>query len=132
MPSVEPYRKVLLVLLADAPSRRVLDAARGLCERMAAGLEIVRVGNRLPDELLQATIKELAGAGLPCEAVQRPDGRIADLVAWANGRACVAAVMLAASDRDMPGNDAQSAADPWQHLACPLVVAGRESIDELK
>lgn len=128
MPTPEPYRKVLLVLIAQVPSRRVLDAACALCGRLGAGLEIVRLGDRLPDDLLAATVKEVAASGLYCQAVAKPDWGVEELVAWANDRACVATVMVPAQERVAAPDDGH--ADVWRRLSCPLVVVGRESIDE--
>jgi len=130
MAAAEPYRKVLLVLSAHVPSGRVLDAACALCERMAAGLEIVSLGGRLPADLLDATVKEVARSGLSCQAVDKPDWCVEDLVDWANSRACVATVMLPASARGVTAANGQVDADGWRRLSCPLVVVGRESIDE--
>ncbi len=124
----EPYRKVLLVLLAHVPSRRVLDAACALCGRLGAGLEIVSLGGALPTGLLDATAKEVAGSGLSCKAFDRPDWGIDDLVDWANGRACVATVMLPAAEREAAPDLDQDEAAGWRRLICPLVLAGREPI----
>lgn len=129
MSTAEPYRKVLLVLLAQVPSTRVLDAACALCGRLGAGLEIVSLGGRLPHDLLEATAKEVALSGLSCAAVERPDWHVDDLVEWANSRSCVATVMLPASERDL-AEGGPSDAEAWRRLACPRVVVGREPIDE--
>lgn len=126
----EPYRKVLLVLIAHVPSRRVLDAACALCGRLGAGLEVVRLGSRLPEDLLLATVKEVAQSGLACTAVAKPDWGVDELVAWANSRACVATVMLPAQERGAVPADGHAETDAWRRLSCPLVVVGRESIDE--
>ncbi len=126
MSAAEPYRKVLLVLLAHVPSRRVLDAACALCERLGAGLEIVSLGGSLPQDLLNATAKEVALSGLNCKALDKKDWGIADLVDWANSRSCVSTVMLPASECGPVNAPDQDDADAWRHLACPLVLAGRE------
>jgi hypothetical protein len=126
----DPYRKVLLVLIEHAPSRRVLDAACALCGRLGAGLEVVRLGARLPEDLLAATVKEVMRSGLSCGAVAKPDWDVADLVEWANGRACVATVMVPALEHEVASESGHGEADPWRRLSCPLVVVGRESIDE--
>ncbi|NTV94612.1 MAG: hypothetical protein HGA75_04260 [Thiobacillus sp.] len=126
----EPYRKVLLVLIEHAPSPRVLDAACALCGRLGAGLEVVRLGVRLPEDLLAATVKEVARSGLSCSAVAKPDWEAADLVEWANGRACVATVMLPALEHEALSEAGHGEAEQWRRLSCPLVVVGRESIDE--
>jgi hypothetical protein len=124
MSTAEPYRKVLLVLLAHVPSRRVLDAACALCDRLGAGLEIVSLGELLPEDLLEATAKEVAQSGLSCRAIGKPEWGVDDLVDWANSRSCVATVMLPATDAG------QADADGWRRLSCPLVLVGREPIDE--
>ena len=130
MTTAEPYRKVLLVLSAQIPSRRVLDAACALCDRTGAGLEIVGLGGRLPADLIAATVKEVARSGLNCRAVDKPDWCVDDLVDWANSRACVSTVMLPASAPDVTAENAQVDADGWRRLSCPLVLVGHESIDE--
>jgi hypothetical protein len=127
MPTAEPYRKVLLVLIEHVPTQRVLDAACALCDRLGAGLEIVRLGDRLPEDLLVATVKEITHSGLNCAAVARPDWGVEDLVEWANSRACVATVMVPAYEREAMAATEQPENDRWHHLACPLVVVGRES-----
>lgn len=129
MPVAEPYRRVLLVLLTQVPSSRVLDAACALCERLGAGLEIVSLGGRLPHDLLEATAKEVLACGLSCRAVDRPDWHVDDLVEWANSRSCVATVMLPAAEREL-AEAGPSDADAWRRLVCPRVVVGREPIDE--
>ncbi|MDD4879994.1 MAG: hypothetical protein PHX10_00310 [Gallionellaceae bacterium] len=130
MTTAEPYRKVLLVLSSDLPSGRVLDAACALCDRMGAGLEIVGLGEALSAELLDATVREVAHSGLSCRAVAKPDWGVEDLVDWANSRACVATVMLSATAKGVATEEGQVDADGWRRLSCPLVVVGRESIDE--
>lgn len=129
MVSADPYRKVLLVLLANVPSRRVLDAACSLCDRLGAGLEVVGLGKLLPADLLDATAREVGRSGLSCSASSKPDWAIEELVGWANSRSCVATVMLPASERTGDGR-AWSDDEGWQHLDCPLVVVGHETIDE--
>lgn len=122
----EPYRKVLLVLIAQVPPRRVLDAACALCGRLGAGLEIVSVGKSLPEDLLLATVKEVALAGVDCHAVARPEWGVADLVKWANSRSCVATVMRPAMEHEVLSAAGRAEADLWQRLGCPLVVVGAE------
>lgn len=121
MSPVEPYRKVLLVLSQPDAARRVLDAACALCERLQAGLEIVCLGEGPVPDALGAAQAEIAGAGLFCELIARPGWGAAEVVDWANGRACVAALMRVAE----AGAQAASGPDPWQRLACPLVVVGQ-------
>ena len=116
----EPYRKVLLVLIAHPPSRRVLDAACALCDRLGAGLEIVGLGRRLPEDLPAATAAEVAPSGLNCSMTLKPDWDVEDLIEWANSRACVATVMVPAPE----GAEAMES-DRWRRLVCPLVVVGR-------
>lgn len=117
MSPVEPYRKVLLVLSRPDVSRRVLNAACALGERLQAGLEIVCLGDATITAALRAAEAEIAGSGLHCRLIERPDWGAREVVAWANGRACVAALMRVAE-----AQAGAAAADPWQQLACPLVV----------
>jgi hypothetical protein len=127
MSTVEPYRKVLLVLIRHAPTPQVLNAAKSLCERLQAGLEIVCLGSEVRAEYAGVMAAEVSAAGLFCRLERRPQWAADDVVAWANSRACVAAVVLAATERETVAGD-EPARDPWQHLACPLVVAGRDNL----
>lgn len=120
MSTTDPYRKVLLVLIDGIPETRARDAARALCERLGAGLEIVGLGGRLAPIALDELAGEFAASGLSCTARAMPDWGVADLVEWANGRSCVATVMLAAAG----GPDDEQ----WRRLACPLVM-GRAPTD---
>jgi hypothetical protein len=122
MSLVEPYRKVLLVLMRQAPIHNQLDAARALCERLQAGLEIVLLETSRLDKAMLSAQAGCEAAGLFCHLIERPEWRAEDVVAWANSRSCVAALVLAAAER----GSTDGAPDPWQHLACPLVLAGRE------
>ncbi|TCJ20242.1 hypothetical protein EZJ19_00695 [Parasulfuritortus cantonensis] len=118
----EPYRKVLLVLISAVPPPRVLDAACALCGRLGAGLEIVALGEGLAPARLAGLAERPGVHACVCRAEAKPDWGVADLVEWANARACVATVVLPEAD----GEAAES--ELWRHLACPLVVVGTDPV----
>jgi hypothetical protein len=125
MAIVEPYRKVLLVLIRHAPDAQVVNAVKSLCERMQAGLEIVCLGTDVRDEDWRAVTSDLSATGLFFRVERQPGWNVDEVVAWANDRPCVAALVLAAAE--LPENDHDASDNPWKHLDCPLVVAGREN-----
>lgn len=125
MSVVEPYRKVLLVLIRRAPDAQVFNSVKSLCERLQAGLEIVCLGTGVSDEHSQAMAAKLSAASLFCRVVRQPDWGVDEVVAWANDRPCVAALVLAAAE--LPEGEHDISENPWNSLGCPLVVVGRES-----
>lgn len=118
-------RKVLLAVRAGHADPRLLAAARSLCERMQAGLDILV---RAPDEGLPAELAEFVAslrvAGIVFGVTCKPALRRRDIVNHANAHECIATVVIdslagwegVAEDRD---------SDPWAKLACPLVTAAR-------
>lgn len=116
-------RKVLLAVREGHVAPRLLVAARALCQRMDADLEILLLagGETLPQELA-TFIKSLQQEGIAYALTRKPMLRRRDIVQHANTHECIAAVVIdslegwesVAQDRG---------ANPWQKLACPLVTA---------
>lgn len=122
MPRSSEDRKVLLAIREGHLDPRLLASARGLCQRMEAGLDILLLASGdLPDEVARL-IESLRVDGVSYSLTQRPVLRRRDIVQYANTHECVATVVIdslegwesVAEDR---------ASDPWARLSCPLVTA---------
>ena len=119
----KPQRKVLLAVREDHVDGRLLAAARSLCQRMEAELDIlVRVrGDVLPIEL-QDFIASLQGEGVAYTLSLKPLMRRRDIVLHANSHECIATVVIDSLEGwEVVAED--RASDPWAKLACPLVTA---------
>lgn len=123
MESRKPQRKVLLAVRDMQVDGRLLSAARNLCQRMDAELDIlVRSSAEPPMEALGAFIESLRKDGVAYALTIRPELRRRDIVQYANSHECIDTVVIdslqgwetVAEDR---------ASDPWGRLACPLVTA---------
>lgn len=126
MNSRKTQRKVLLAVREDCLDPRLLAAARGLCQRMEAELDILlRAAGEAGDDLppaLAAFIASLRAEGVPYTLTRKPELRRRDIVQYANTHECIATVVID-SLAGWEGVAADRAAAPWAKLACPLVTA---------
>lgn len=116
-------RKVLLAIREGHLDARLLAAARGLCQRLEAGLDILVLasGDALPPEV-DDLARVLREEGVAYSLTRKPVLRRRDIVDYANNHECISTVVIdslegwenVAEDR---------ASDPWRKLACPLVTA---------
>lgn len=116
-------RKILLAVREGHVDPRLLAAARGLCQRMNADLDILLLaaGEGLPVEV-ESFVRTLRDEGVAYLLTRKPQLRRRDIVQYANTHECIATVVIdslegwesVAEDR---------ASDPWRKLACPLVTA---------
>jgi Tfp pilus assembly protein PilO len=116
-------RKVLLAVREGHLDARLLAAARSLCQRMEAELDILVLtrGEQLPaevDELVAALRRE----GVAYSLTRKPVLRRRDVVDYANTHECISAVVIDSLEGwESVAQDRSS--DPWRKLACPLVTA---------
>jgi hypothetical protein len=122
MPRSSDDRKVLLAIREGHLDPRLLASARGLCQRMEAGLDILLLArDGLPAEVARL-IETLRDEGVSYSLTRRPLLRRRDIVEYANTHECITTVVIdslegwesVAEDR---------ASDPWARLSCPLVTA---------
>lgn len=116
-------RRILLAIREGQVDPRLLASARGLCQRLDADLEILipTQGERLPDDLLPF-LTSLRGEGVVYHLTQTSMPRRRDIVAYANGHACIATLIIDSLEGwESVAEDRGS--NPWRHLACPLVTA---------
>lgn len=122
MPRSSEDRKVLLAIREGHLDPRLLASARGLCQRMEAGLDILLLARGgLPEEVARL-IEALRDEGVSYSLTRRPLLRRRDIVEYANTHECITTVVIdslegwesVAEDR---------ASDPWARLSCPLVTA---------
>lgn len=115
--------KILLAVREGRIDPRLLASTLSLCQRMAAGLDILvrAAGDKLPAEIADL-ISALREDGVTYTLTQKPVLRRRDIVDYANTHECISTVVIdslegwesVAEDR---------ASDPWRKLACPLVTA---------
>lgn len=122
-PPSRSERKVLLAVRDGHIDSRLLASARSLCDRLGAGLEIfVRAGGpRLPPEMA-AFIAELTAGGLSHSLSVKPVLRRRDVVDFANGHECIAAVVIDSLE-GWESVAVDRGSNPWSRLSCPLVTA---------
>lgn len=116
-------RKVLLAVREGHLDPRLLAAARSLCQRMDAGLDILvrTVGEKMPPEI-DELVAALRRDGVMYTLTQKPVLRRRDIVQYANTHECVSSVVIdSLEDWEQVAED--RASDPWARLACPLVTA---------
>ncbi len=101
----------------------MLAAARNLCQRLGAGLEILlaSAGTQLPNAVA-ALAETLRTEGVPhgitrCEVLRRRD-----VVRYANTHECVVTVVIDSLE-GWESVARSRGANPWAKLACPLVTA---------
>jgi hypothetical protein len=123
MRSVSPERKVLLAVREGYMDPRMLTAARGLCQRMEAGLDILvlAAGDTVPATLVEF-VRTLGNEQVAYTLTQVPSLRRRDIVNYANTHKCVSTVVIDSLE-GWESVAADKASDPWQQLACPLVTA---------
>lgn len=119
----KPRRKVLLAVREDHIDGRLLAAARNLCQRMEAELDILmRVRNDILPAELQGFIATLQGEGVAYTLSLKPLLRRRDIVLYANSHECIATVVIDSLEGwECVAEDRTS--DPWAKLACPLVTS---------
>lgn len=123
MPIPQAERKVLLAIREGHLDPRLLSSARGLCQRMGAGLDILLLaaGDRLPAEV-EALVWSLRAEGVMYSLTRKPQLRRRDIVQYANTHECIATVVIDSLEGwESVAQDKSS--DPWRKLACPLVTA---------
>ncbi|MDP2794744.1 MAG: hypothetical protein Q8O25_11825 [Sulfurisoma sp.] len=121
--SSRPERTVLLAVREGHIESRLLAAARGLCQRMDAALDILVLtrGESLPSEIA-AFVRALRADGIIYSLTQKPLLRRRDIVDYANTHECVSTVVIDSLE-GWEGVAEDKASDPWRKLACPLVTA---------
>jgi hypothetical protein len=123
MESRKTQRKVLLAVRDGQVDARLLSAARNLCQRMDAELDIlVRPSGDVLSAALNAFIESLRGDGLAYALSLRPVLRRRDIVQYANSHECISTVVIDSLE-GWEGVAEDRASDPWARLACPLVTA---------
>jgi hypothetical protein len=120
--SNKPRRKVLLAVRDTHLDARLLSAARNLCQRMEAELDIlVRSKSAALSLDLTAFIETLRADGLAYALTVRPELRRRDIVRHANSHECISTVVIDSLEGwEVVAED--RAYDPWAALACPLVT----------
>jgi hypothetical protein len=123
MRRVSPERKVLLAVREGYIDPRMLTAARGLCQRMEAGLDILvlAAGDTVPAAVAEF-VRTLCDERVVHTLTQVPSLRRRDIVNYANTRKCVATVVIDSLE-GWESVATDKASDPWCQLACPLVTA---------
>lgn len=122
-PSLPSERKVLLAIRAGHLDPRLLAAARNLCQRLDAGLEILlaSAGTQLPNAVAEL-IESLRDEGIPhgitrCEVLRRRG-----VVQHANTHECIVTVVIDSLE-GWESVARSRGSNPWAKLACPLVTA---------
>lgn len=122
-PSLPSERKVLLALREGHLDPRPLAAARNLCQRLGAGLEILlaSAGPQLPGAVadLLAILRE---EGVPYGITRCAVLRRRDVVRYANTHECIVTVVIDSLE-GWESIARSRASNPWAKLACPLVTA---------
>lgn len=116
-------RKVLLAIREGYLDPRLLAAARNLCQRLGAGLDILLAfqGRQLPAEVADL-VKTLRDEGVVYRISQFDQLRRRDVVQYANTHECIATVVIDSLDGWERIARSRSS-NPWANLACPLVTA---------
>lgn len=123
VPAALSDRKVLLALREGYLDPRLLAAARNLCQRLGAGLDILlacREG-QLP-AAVTTLIKTLRDEGVIYTLSQCTQLRRRDVVRYANTHECITTVVI----DSLEGWESLAhgrTANPWKNLHCPLVTA---------
>lgn len=129
MPGRTAVRKVLLAVREGRLDARLLAAARSLCQRMDAELDILVAagGDQLPAEVGQL-VAALRQEGLPYSLTHKPALRRRDVVDYANSHECISTVVIDSLEGwEAVAEDRSS--NPWRKLACPLVTAAPANQD---
>ena len=123
----QPARKVLLAIREGYLDGRLLAAARGLCRRMDAELDILVLvqGEQLPTAI-EELVTSLRQEGIPYSLSRRPALRRRDIVDYANNHECISTVVIDSLEGWQAVAEDRST-DPWARLACPLVTAAPAS-----
>lgn len=116
-------RTVLLAMREGYIDPRMLTTARGLCQRMDAGLDILvlAVGDALPSAVADF-VRTLHDQRVAYTLTQVPSLRRRDLVKYANTHECVSTLVIDSLE-GWESVAADKTSDPWRQLACPLVTA---------
>lgn len=116
-------RKVLLAIREGFLDPRLLAAARNLCQRLGAGLDILLAARsgQLPAEV-NALIRTLRDEGVAYSLSQYEELRRRDVVRYANTHECIATVVIDSLEGWESAARSRSS-NPWASLACPLVTA---------
>jgi hypothetical protein len=116
-------RKVLLAVREGHLDARLLAAARALCQRLDAGIDILLLakGEQLPAEV-DDLVRTLRDEGVTYTLTRKDVLRRRDIVAYANTHECISTVVIDSLEGwESVAEDRSS--DPWRKLACPLVTA---------
>ncbi len=130
MPTPHAERKVLLAIREGYLDPRLLASARSLCQRMAAGLDILLLagGDQLPAEV-ETLVQSRRAEGVMYSLTRKPQLRRRDIVQYANTHECIATVVIDSLEGwESVAQDKSS--DPWRKLACPLVTAAPSKTTE--
>lgn len=117
---LEPERNILLALRSDQPEPKVLACAANLCRRVNAGLEVLVVppGGSSAGPLAEF-LGELQAGGI-ASRVTRRDGALGnEILRYVRERRQVLFVVI----DSLASWGGKKGAQPWEKLACPLVVA---------
>lgn len=116
-------RTVLLAIRAEHIDLRLLAAARNLCQRMGAGLDVLMLteSEDLPPQV-EDFVKSLRDEGIDYSLTVNPGLRRRDIVQYANTHECVTTVVIDSLE-GWESVAADRASNPWAKLACPLVTA---------
>ncbi|MEW6513082.1 MAG: hypothetical protein AB1443_03675 [Pseudomonadota bacterium] len=116
-------RKVLLALREGFLDPRLLAAARNLCQRLGAGLDILLAcqSGQLPAAVADL-IKTLRDEGVAYNISRYEELRRRDVVQYANTHECIATVVIDSLEGWESVARSRSS-NPWKKLACPLVTA---------
>lgn len=122
-PNPAPSRRVLLAVREGHIDPRLLASARGLCQRMDAGLDILlsASGEELPAAVADF-VNSLRAEGISHSLTRQQALRRRDIVDYANTHECIASVVID-SREGWESVAREKAGDPWAKLACPLVTA---------
>lgn len=121
--SLPSDRKVLLAIREGYLDPRLLTAARNLCQRLGAGLDILLAcrDGQLPPAVKEL-IESLRDEGMAYSLSRYEALRRRDVVQYANTHECVATVVI----DSLEGWESVArgrASNPWKNLSCPLVTA---------
>lgn len=116
-------RKVLLAVRERHGYPRLFAAARELCTRLDADMDILLVTEaKLPSAQIESFLDSLRQAGVQYSLLLKPGLRRRDIVDYANSRECISAVVIDSREGWEP-HAPDRTGDPWHRLACPLVTA---------
>jgi hypothetical protein len=128
MMGLRSEKKVLLAVCKLELEPRLLAAARGLCQRLDAGLEIlVCAGSKTLPTGLADLMQSLHAEGITSTITWLHTLRRRDIVKYANSHACITTVVID-SLQAWESLATDKGSNPWRQLACPLVTAAPSAL----